>query len=447
MRVTDKLKRREVLRGLMGGAAVSVALPYLDCFLNTNGTALADGAALPVVFANWFQGLGFTPGTWEPKTQGFNYENNFRLKPLDPFKDKITIFSGLRAYSDGNVVVPHGTGPQVCLAGGIPKKNEAFPTVDIIVADAIGTHTRFRTLDVRCDGRTETFSRRSASSSNPAEISPVALYGRIFGPEFLDPNRPDFKPDPSVIARKSVLSGVSENRASWMRQLGAADKARLDEYFTSLRQLEQQLDLQLQAPEPMPSCRAPTATAEDGPRTSDMTDVRRHHRLFADLLAHAVACNQTNVLGVSLSGGAGGSGIRRAGSSMTFHVLTHEEQVDPKLGYQPTVGWFQQQVVEAMFEFLTTFDKFKEGPNSLLDRSLIMYSTDNGDAKSHSQLNMPLMLMGGAGGRIKQGQHIVAGGQTVSRVGLTVQRIMGLPITTWGTESNMTSSPFTEIMV
>lgn len=446
MRITDKLKRREVLRGMIGGTAVSVGLPFLDCFLNNNGTALADGSKLPVVFANWFQGLGFTPGFWEPKTQGFKYENNLMLKSLDPYKDKITIFSGLRAYTDGNVVVPHGSGPQVCLAGGIPKKGGDLPTVDTIIADTVGTRTRFRSLDVRCDGRTETFSRRSASSSNPAESSPLALYNRVFGADFQDPNSADFTPDPTVIARKSVLSGISEARSSWMGQLGSGDKARLDEYFTSLRQLEQQLAMQLEKPEPMASCRAPTAPPEEGTRTSDMVDVRRQHSLFVGLLAHAVACNQTNVLGISLSGGFGGSGIRRAGSSMTFHVLTHEEQVDPKLGYQPTVAWFQQQVAGAIFDFLSTFDKFKEGPSTLLDRTLAMYSTDNGDAKSHSQLNMPLMLMGGAGGRVKAGQHIVAGGHTVARVGLTVQRIMGVPATAWGTESNQTSAAFTEIM-
>ncbi len=446
MRMAEKLKRREVLRGMVGGTAVSVALPFLDCFLNSNGTALADGGKLPVVFTSWFQGLGFTPGFWEPKTQGFNYESNLQLKPLDPFKKKITVFSGLRAYTDGNVVVPHGSGPQVCQAGGITKKNEVLPTIDTIIADAVGTRTRFRSLDVRCDGRSETFSRRSASSSNPAESSPLALYNRVFGAEFRDPNSSDFTADPSVVARKSVLSGVTERRTALMARLGSADKARLDEYFTSLRQLEQQLDLQLQRPDPVPSCRVPAGAPEDAGRTTDMADVRRQHRLFAEVLAHAVACNQTNVLGVNLSGGAGGSGLRKAGSSMTFHVTTHEETVDPKLGYQPTVVWFQQQVAEAMFDFLTAFDKFKEGPSSLLDRSLIMYSTDNGDAKTHSQLNMPMLLMGGAGGRVKEGQHIAAGGHTVARVGLTIQRIMGMPTTTWGTESNTTSQPFTEIM-
>lgn len=446
MRMTEKLRRREVLHGVIGGAAVTVALPYLDCFLDSNGTALADGTKLPVVFTNWFQGLGFSPGFWEPKTAGFNYENNMLLKPLDPFKKKITVFSGMRAYTDGNVVVPHESGAQVCQAGGVSKKGAALPTIDTIIADAVGTRTRFRTLEVRCDGRTETFSRRSASSSNPAENAPLALYNRIFGSEFQDPNTSDFTPDPAVIARKSVLSAVAERRKTLMNHLGAADKTRLDEYFTSLRQLEQQLQMQLQKPEPVPSCRVPTAAPEDGPRSADMVNVRRNHLLFAQLLAHAVACNQTNVLGVSLSGGTGGSALRKAGTSQTFHTLTHEEQVDPKLGYQPTVAWFQNEVVEIIREYLNAFDSFKEGPNSLLDRSLIMYSTDNGDAKTHSQLNLPLILMGGAGGRIKEGQHIVANGQTVSRVGLTIQQIMGVPVSSWGTESNATSSPFTEVM-
>src|SRR5262245_48834592 len=111
MRATDRLTRRNVLRGTVAGAAVSVGLPYLDCFLNTNGTALASGRALPVVFGSWFQGLGFNPGFWEPIGTGPDYQNNVQLKALDPFKKKVTIFSGLRAFTDGNALSPHGSGP------------------------------------------------------------------------------------------------------------------------------------------------------------------------------------------------------------------------------------------------------------------------------------------------------------------------------------------------
>src|ERR1700744_1068047 len=92
--------RRRVLKGMMGGAAVTVGLPFLDCFLDASGTALADGAPLPVCFGTWFFGLGLNPGFWEPKTIGANYDLPPELQPLAPLKHKINIYSGMKAFLD-----------------------------------------------------------------------------------------------------------------------------------------------------------------------------------------------------------------------------------------------------------------------------------------------------------------------------------------------------------
>src|SRR5271156_3332891 len=93
-----EIGRRNVLRGMMAGAAVNVGLPILDCFLNSNGTAFASGTPLPVCFGTWFQGLGYNPGFWEPKTVGANYEMAPQLQALTPLKHKINIFSGLKVF-------------------------------------------------------------------------------------------------------------------------------------------------------------------------------------------------------------------------------------------------------------------------------------------------------------------------------------------------------------
>ncbi len=440
--------RRNVLRGMLGGTAVSVGLPFLDCFLNSNGDALADGRALPVYFGTWNQGLGFTPGFWEPKGVGANYENNFLLKAMDPIKHKVTIFSGMRAFMDSNPLNPHGSGPAVCLNGGHPKPGLNLPSLDTIIADSIGTTTRFRSLEARSDGSNESFSQRSATSRNVAESNPLSMYNRLFGPEFKDPNAADFTPDPSVMARQSVLSAISERRVSMNAKLGASDKARLDEYFTSLRQLEQQLALRLEKPEPIVGCSVPKTEGEEAATThgTDIRDVQRDHNLFARLMAFAIACDQTRVINMSLSGGGGGSPLRRPGSSMTFHVSTHEEAWDLQLGYQPQVAWFQQRVAESLAYYLMTLDGFKVGDQSMLDRSLIMYSTDVGKAQIHSQENLPMMLAGGAGGRVKTGLHVPASGITTAKVGLTAQMVMGVPTAEWGTESNKVNKPFTEIL-
>src|SRR5690606_39171635 len=138
-------------------------------------------------------------------------------------------------------------------------------------------------------GSRETVSRRSGTSPNPSEVSPAALYTRIFGPDFKDPNAAEFSPDPLIMARQSVLSGVAEHRRIVMAQVGAADRARLDEYFTTLRQMEQQLALELEKPAPLEACTMPRAPDEAQPGTV-LDDAAKNNKLFASLVAHAVAC-------------------------------------------------------------------------------------------------------------------------------------------------------------
>lgn len=435
--------RRTVLRGMLSGTAVTVALPLLDCFLSANGDALASGKPLPAVFGTWFQGLGFSQGFWEPKTTGPGYEMAQQLKPLDPYRKKINIFSGLKLFSDGKPIGPHATGPAVCYMGDVEAAPH-LPSLDSLIADAIGQETRFRSLEVACHGLPDSFSRRSATVRNPAEPSPIAFYARVFGPDFSDPNAADFKPNPQLMLRKSVLSSVAEQRQRFLSDVGAADKARLDEYFTSLRELENQLQLQMQKPAPLEACSVPAKTEAEAPMGSVIDDAMENHRLFASLLAHTVACGQTRVFNLMLSSAQ--SNFRQTGSADTFHVVTHEEGTDAQLGYQPKTYWFQQQTVEALRVFLAAFDGIKEGAGTLLDRCLIFNSTDTGYAKLHTIDNIPMLTMGGAAGRLKTGHHIAATGESVTRVGLTCQQAMGMQVGRWGTGGNQTAKSFTELL-
>jgi hypothetical protein len=161
------------------------------------------------------------------------------------------------------------------------------------------------------------------------------------------------------------------------------------------------------------------------------------------LLAHALACDQTRVINVMM----GSTEFRRAASPMTYHIYTHEEPVDPKLGYQPNVTWFMGRCMDAAVDMLAALDGIREGDGTLLDQTLMLYATDHGYAKYHSLEHMPLLTFGKAGGRIKSGIHVRAEGDTTSRVGLTVQQVFGVPVNGWGTESNQTSKTITEVMV
>lgn len=437
------IDRRTVLRGVLQGAAVSVALPILDCLLDDSGTAWAAGGALPVCFGTWFQGLGYTPGFWEPKTVGANYTMGQQLRALEPMKHKINIFSGLKVFATSTIPV-HAGGTTGAFGGGFPKPGDPSPqTIDSIVSGVIGKQSRFRSIEVACDGSLTSYSSRGEGVVNPPENSPVALYTRIFGPQFQNPNSGTFKPDPRVMARRSALSAVAEQRQALMRKVGAADRQRLDQYFTSLRQTEQQLDLMLQKPAPLQACVVPGRVSEVKPNTV-VEDALTNHKLFMELIAHALACGQTRVFNVALSAAA--SGLRRAGSSNTFHTYTHEEAADPRLGYQPNVAWFQERSADALLAMAQTLDGIKEGDRTLLDRTVVMVATDVGYAKLHTSENIPMMTVGGAGGRIKTGRHIHAPGDTMARVGLTLQQAVGVPVSTWGSEGNKTSKPFSEIL-
>jgi hypothetical protein len=433
---------------MLGGAAVTVSLPFLDCFLDSRGTALAAGTALPLCFGTWFYGCGLNPGRWEPKTTGTNFDFGPEMQLLSAHQKKLNVYSRMSALLDGRPRAPHTVGPAAVVQGTTPPTADhafsAGPSVDALIADVIGRHTRFRSLEVSCTGNpNSTHSKRTGSAMNPAEISPLALYTRIFGSDFQDPNGP-FTPDPAIMARRSVLSAVGAQTKSLMTQLGAADRAHLDQYFTSLRELEQQLDLQLQQPAPLAACTKP-AKPEDTPVGTEVAQVTTNHRLFAKLLAHTLACDQTRVFNVMFTDGL--SQLRFAGEANTQHLFTHEDPVDDKLGYQLNVAKFVPTIMQNFNILLTELDGIREGNGTLLDRMVVLAYTDSGYAKNHTTDNMPLLTAGGAGGRLKTGIHYAAAkGDPVTRVALTVQQALGVPIDRFGTDSNQSSKTITDVL-
>jgi hypothetical protein len=229
-----------------------------------------------------------------------------------------------------------------------------------------------------------------------------------------------------------------------MSQLGAADRAQLDQYFTSLRELEQQLDLQLQKPAPLAACSLP-ARPDDTRIGSEVGEVTVNHRLFCRLLAHALACDQTRVFNIMLTDGL--SQLRFAGEANTHHLFTHEDPIDVKLGYQPNVAKFFPTILGMFNTLLAELDGIREGDRTLLDRTLVFNYTDSGYAKNHTTDNIPMITAGSAGGRMKTGIHFAAPkGDPVTRVSLTVQQAMGVPISSFGSESNKTAKTITDVM-
>lgn len=440
--------RRSALRGMLNGAAIAVGLPLLDVFLDSNGQALAaTGAPLPIRFGTWFWGLGVNPPRWFPSKTGPDYDLKVELEPIKGFRHKINVLSDFSIPLDGKPNLPHTsgsigirTGMATSSEGGLPA-----PSFDVLIGDVIGTRTRFRSLEISATGDPRnSLSGRGNGNLNPAEASPIALYTRLFGPGFRDPNSATFTPDPAVMARRSVLSAVGDQRKAFETRLGASDRQRLDQYFTSLRQLEKQLEVQLTQPEPMQACVLPPKPGER-PVNADIENVVVNHKLMTDLLVMGLACDNTRVFNMNFNNGA--SSLTRVGSTITHHQLTHEEPLDNRLGYQPDATYFVNKIMEGWAYFVAALDAVKEGDRTLLDNTLVFAHSETEFAKFHTIDNIPMMTAGSAGGRIRTGVHIAGGGTPVTRVGLTLQQVMGVPVDKWGTNSLQTNKSVSELVV
>lgn len=440
--------RRTALRGMLNGAAIAVSLPLLDLWLDGNGEAMAaTGAPLPVRFGCWFWGLGCNPTRWFPDTPGKNYQLKTELEPIRAHKEKINILGNFNIPLDGAPNLPHvsggigiRTGKAALAEGGLPA-----PSFDVLIGDRIGARSRFRSLDLSAAGDPRnSLSGRGNGSINPSETSPVAFYQRLFGTGFHDPNSAKFMPDPKVMARRSVLSSVAEQRKALDARVGSADRQRLDQYYTSLRQLENQLDVELSPPQPIEACVVPRSAPAEATTDAIIDHVIDNHKLMADLLVMALACDQTRVFNLNFNNGA--SSLTRIGSTITHHQLTHEEPLDNRLGYQPEATYFVNRIMEGWAYFVEALDKVKEGNRTLLDNSLVFAHSETEFAKFHTIDNIPMMTAGSGGGRVKTGQYIDGEGTPVTRVGLTLQQIMGVPVDRWGAGALESSKSVSELV-
>ncbi len=441
------LSRRTALKGMLNGAGVVVGVPLLNAFLDGNGEAMAaTGAAVPVRFGTWFWGLGVNPNRWFPTKVGANYDLKPELLPIKAFQSKINVYGNFNVPLDGAPNLPHATGGPAIRTGRALTAERGLPgeSFDVTIGDLIGKRSRFSSLEMSASGDARnSLSGRGGGNLNPSEVSAGGLYQRVFGTGFQDPNNATFTPDPVTMARRSVLSGVTEQRQSLMSTVGAEDKQKLDQYFTSIRQLENQLDVQLTKPEPMQACVVPHKIPEL-PVNAEIETVMKNHEFMTDLLVMALACDQTRVFNMMFNNGA--SSLTRIGSTITHHQLTHEEVLDNRLGYQPEATYFLTRIMEAWVYFVSALDKVKEGNRTLLDNTLVLAHSETEFAKFHTIDNIPIMTAGGAGGRVKTGLFVDGIGTPVSRVGLSIQQAFGVPVDRWGTKSMETNKTITEIM-
>jgi hypothetical protein len=437
-----KLQRRTLLRGMFQGSVAVMGVPFLDCFLDSNGQALAaTGQRIPTRFSTFFFGLGLTTSLWVPKKAGLDYDTTVQLKPLEPFKKKMNVFSGMRVMVDDNPNFQHWSGNAAIVTGIAPTKASQFDskTIDQTIADVIGrgTHKTVEPPLQRSQALLFRSGRRYASCRTLSHVSIPACSDQDSGPF-----QRDWKPDPQVMLQQSVLSAVTDERKDFMKDLGRAT-APAGPIFHLVREAEMQMAAELKRPDVIAKVAIP-GNPGDMPVNYALPNVRTVTPLMARLGALAMATDQTRVFNLAIS--EPGSNIFVPGDPLGYHITTHMEAIDLTLGYQPKVAEYNIYSMEILASVLKEMDAIQEGDGTLLDHSMVMAYSDQSFAKIHAVDGIPIMLAGNASGRMKTGYHIAGGGNPVSRVGLTVQKAMGISIDGWGKGSMETKAIYTELL-
>ncbi|MGK0360042.1 MAG: hypothetical protein ACI9U2_002348 [Bradymonadia bacterium] len=422
------IQRRTFLRGMIGGAVASVALPTLECMLGVNGEAWADGAPLPTRFGVWFWGNGVRRSQWLPAGTGANWQANTEMAPLNPVKAWISPVTGLEIKTASH---PHHSGMTGILTGkryhqvGITRDTIVTtfdgPSVDQIAAAHFEGTTPLRSLEVavcRFRGTDEgtTFqhlSHNGPNNVNPSEYAPANLFRRLFG---MGPTDEQLES-----ARRSVLDAVNGRIRSLQAKVGVRDRQRLEQHFDSIRALELRLAADARV------CARPD---EPGvyPDIEGREQIAEKNQSMSRLVALALACDMTRAFSVMFSTAGSGVIVWPAGAQNSLHQMCHDEAGD-----QPTVHAAVTYQMERLSEFLQILRDTPDGAGNLLDNSSILCTTELSEGNRHSNDEFPVLIAGKGGGRLRGGIHYRSNTrENASMAGLTALRGAGVPMESFG---------------
>ncbi|MGE0789232.1 MAG: DUF1552 domain-containing protein [Sandaracinaceae bacterium] len=428
------LSRRNVLRGLVGGSVVTLGLPLFDMYFDDHGKALADGGAIPRRFGVFFWGNGVIPERWTPSSTGAGWSLSEQLQPLAPVKDWVSIVTGMdvksgneRGHHAGTVGILSGS-PMISQdpMGANYASTFSAPSIDQVVKANIPS-ARFGSIEFGVHDRPPTsegttlqyLSHNGPDDVNAPEYSPGALFNRIFGSGFTPPGEhPEV--DPRLALQRSVLDAVLEDGAALRSRLGARDKERLDRHMDGIRELERRImEQETMTPPPyLASC------AEPGMPGDPMGDLREVNRLMSDVMAMALACDQTRVFSNMFSGSV--SNTRYPGTAAGHHSQTHDEGAPWADVHTATM-----YIMQCLSDMLVAFKDVPEGDGTLLDHLVVMASTDL--SWDHRITDYPIIVAGGAcGDLVHPGIHYRSSGENTSRVLLTCARAGGADLSAFG---------------
>ncbi|HTQ08614.1 MAG TPA: DUF1552 domain-containing protein [Fimbriimonadaceae bacterium] len=412
----NQIPRRTFLRGV----GTMVALPLFEAMLPVRALASVAKPA-PVRLAFLFVPNGVSMPKWTPATEGANYELTYLLQPLAKVRSEISIYTGLaqhNAFALQDGPGDHARSAAAWLTGVHPRKTSGADihngiSADQLAAQHIGTETRFPSLELGaerggmagdCDsGYSCAYSSGIAwqSPTTPVakETSPRAVFERLFGGD--DPNESAEARAKRILYKQSILDMVFSDASALKSKLGMHDRQKLDEYLTAVREMEMRV-----------------AKYESARRAAKLAGVKEpadprtfgeEIRLMGDMLVLAFQTDQTRVATFMFANEGSNRSYPEAGVPEGHHDMSHHGADAHKLDQKGKIDLFHTTQLAYILEKMASI---KEAGGTLLDNTALIYGGGISDGDRHNHDDLPILLAGRAGGRIKQGRHVTYPAET-----------------------------------
>ncbi len=407
---SQRIPRRQLLRGV--GAAL--ALPWLEAMGSTLSAGVQTDSTAPIRLGVLFMPNGVRPGKWIPERSGEDFQLSEMLQPLSPFQKETLVLSNLwnRASKpgDGHYVKTAGllTSKTINKTTGVDLNCNGI-SMDQIAASHLGKLTPLPSLELGIEpvptgvdgvvGYTRVYgahiSWRGPTQPLAKEIHPRLVYERL-----LRSTRPRSE---DSLADKQLLDLVLEEANQLRATLGANDRRRIDEYLDGVRSLEQRIQRLEDEDGRIWKPRASLDTAVPPPESIPEKHAE-HVRLMLDLIVLAFQTDVTRISTLMLGNSVSNINFSfLEGVSEGFHSVSHHENKEDKLAQYQRIGTWH---VEQLAYLLERLRHCQEDDSNLLDRSMILFASDLSDGNAHNPHNLPVVLAGRAGGRLRTGRHL-----------------------------------------
>ncbi|MGV3592192.1 MAG: DUF1552 domain-containing protein [Gammaproteobacteria bacterium] len=387
------LSRRHFIRGV----GATIALPLLDAMIPAG--ALAQGGAKPRSrLACIYIAHGAVMKNWTPATDGTGFEFTPTLKSLEPFRERVNVISDMRlpaAYGDdASAGANHTRSSQTWLTNMPPGTGPEFATsFDQLVAQHIGQDTPIPTLELSLDD-SSSIAYRTPDTPLPMEQNPQIVFERLFGDGSTAEERAA-----RMELKQSLLDAVVDDVAKLQRTLPAADRPRLERYLEDVREIERRLQL------------AGASASDDLDVPAKPVGIPQsfvaHSKLMFDLLALAWQAEITRVSTFMVAREVSGRVYAESGVNDPFHNLSHHSEVPANIERLSKLNAFH--TASTIGYFLQKLQDMPDGDGTLLDNSMVLYGSGMSNSNQHDHDPLPLLLAGGASGKLQGGRHIRAG--------------------------------------